>query len=276
MRLLRALRVAIAAALVATACGGATPGAAPTKDPLAGRYTLSGGGGAIEPVQALTAAFTKIHPNVSWTIEDVGSDGGVSLTANKSVDLGMISRDLKDSEKGTVQALSIGVSGTGVVVNAANPVTGLTKDQVRKIYEGGVADWSQVGGQPGKITVLIRESGSATRSAFESYFFPGKPVYGKDVIEVYEIQETLKSLGSFKDSIGMVTIENSTLSEKSIKFLAIDGVPATKDNLSSGAYKIRRPLFLVYNNDPATVKPAVKEFIDFVRGPDGQKVLAGL
>ncbi len=269
-------RVLTVLALVAGACGGSSPGATPAKDPLAGRYTLSGGGGALEPVRALTDAFAKKHQLITWVIEDVGSDGGIQLTANKSVDLGMISRDLKDAEKGSVQTLSIGASGTGVAVNVANAISGLSKEQVRKIYTGEIGDWSQVGGTAGKMTVLVRESGSATRSAFESYFFPGKPVYGKDVIEVYEIQETIKALGSFKDSIGMVTISNATLGDKTIKLIAIDGVGATKENIANGTYKIRRPLWLVYNNDPSALKPTVKEFLDFVRGPEGQKVIAAL
>jgi phosphate transport system substrate-binding protein len=269
-------RVLVVVAIVASACGGSSLGAAPAKDPLAGRYTVSGGGGALEPVRALTDAFAKKHPLITWVIEDVGSDGGVQLTANGSVDLGMISRNLKDAEKGTVETLSIGLSGTGMAVNVANPVTGLTKEQVRKMYEGSITDWSEVGGTPGKITVLIREAGSATRSAFESYFFPGKPVYGKDTIEVYEIQETLKSLSSFKAAIGMASITNATLGDKSIRFLAIDGVPASKDDLANGTYKIQRPLFFVYQPDPARLKPAIKEFLDFVRGPDGQKIIKDL
>lgn len=268
-------RVAVILSLVASACGAfATP--APTADPLAGRYTVSGGGGALEPVTALTQAFQKLHPTITWVVEDVGSDGGIQLAANGGVDLGMISRDLKDAEKGTVQTLSVGISGTGVAVNAANRVTNLTKDQVSGIYTGKFTDWSQVGGAPGKMTVLVRESGSATRSAFESYFFSAKPTYGKDVIEVYEIQETLKAIASFKDSIGMLSITNATLGNGSIKFLSVDGVSVTKENLTNGTYRIRRPLYLVFNNDPAKLKPGITAFLDFVRGPEGQKIIAGL
>lgn len=269
-------RIAVLAALLVSACGGAAAPAARTKDPLGGRYTVSGGGGALEPVNALTQAFQRLHPLITWVIEDVGSDGGIQLAANGGADLGMISRDLRDAEKGTVRTLSIGLSGTGMAVNPANPVTGLTKDQVSAIYTGKVSDWSQVGGASGKMTVLVREAGSATRSAFESYFFTGKPTYGKDVIEVYELQETLKAISSFKDSIGMLSITNATLANATIKFLSIDGVAVSKETIANGSYKIRRPLYLVYNNDPTNLKPAIAAFLDFVRGPEGQKIIAGL
>lgn len=269
---LRYLTVVMSFALVAGGCGGATAPAAPTADPLAGRYSLSGGGGALQIVNPLATAFSKLHPGVIFTIEDVGSDAGVQLTANSSIDLGMTSRDLKDPEKALVQSLSIGFSGTGVALNAANSVTGLSKQQVKDIFSGTITDWSKVGGSAGKITVLIREADAATRSSFESYFFGGKATYGKDAIEVYEIEETIKSIRSFKDSIGMLTINDRTLHEAGIKLISVDGIAPTQQNLASGQYPVRRPLYLVYH--PTKVKPAIAAFIDFVKSPDGQKIIA--
>ncbi len=266
-------------ALVIASCGGAGPvQAKPTPDPLAGAYITKGGGGAIDAVKALTAAFTAAHPSVAWQgFDDVGSDAGVALAVSGDVDLGYISRDLKTAEKGTVETVSIGASGTGVGTNAVNPVKALSKDQVKKIFSGQITDWKDVGGNPGKIRVLLREPGSATRSAFESYFFGSeKPTYVKDAIEVFQIDETLKAITSFKDSIGMMTINAQTFAATDVRLLTIDGIAATRETLANGTYPIRRPLYFVYNPNPAKVKPAIKAFLDFVKGPEGQKVLAGL
>jgi len=279
MTLLRkSLKLALVALLVAS-CGGAGPiTAKPTDDPLGGTYVLKGGGGALDAVKALTSGFSATHQTVLWQgFDDVGSDAGVSLTVSGNVDLGYISRDLRAAEKGTVETLAIGASGTGVGVNGTNAVKALTKDQVAKIFTGQITDWKDVGGTPGKIRVLLREPESSTRSAFESYFFGStKPVYSKDAIEVFQIDETLKALGSFKDSIGMMTMNAKAFSTADVRLLTIDNIAATRETLTNGTYPIRRPLYFVSNTDAAKVKPTIRAFLDFVKGPEGQKILAGL
>ena len=268
-------------AVMLAACG-STPVVQPkpTEDPIAGTYVIKGGGGAIDSVRALTTAFSKIHPSVIWQgFDDVGSGAGVTLAVEGQVDIGYISRDLSAAEKSTgkVEIIPIGASGTGVGVNAANTVKGLTKDQVAKIFSGQITDWKDVGGTAGKIRVLLREPEASTRTAFEGYFFgSAKPTYAKDAIEVFQIDETLKALGSFKDSIGMMTMNATSFNSTDVKMLTIDNIAATRDNLANGTYPIRRPLYFTYNTDPTKLKPAIKAFIDWVKGPDGQKIIATL
>jgi phosphate transport system substrate-binding protein len=276
MRRLRTVSLMIAAAVFAASCGGAGLPAPATQDPLAGQYIVNGGGGALDNVKALADAFKVQHSGITWQgLADIGSNAGVNLVISGETDLGYISRDLLDTEKGKVEAVAIGASGTAVAVAASNPVKSLTKDQVAKIFTGAITDWKDVGGTPGKIRILIRESGASTRSAFEAYFFDGKkPAYAANAVEVTTYDETVKAINSFKESIGMVTMNASTFANTSIAFATIDGVAASRDNLNTGKYQVRRPLYLVY--DPTKAKPAIKAFVDFVQGPEGQKILAGL
>jgi phosphate transport system substrate-binding protein len=263
--------------VVVAACGPVAP-ALRTPDPLAGNYILRGGGGALDNVTALTAAFTKQHPGVRWQgFEDVGSDASVKLVVSGDGDLGFISRELRPAEIGTVLTVPIGRSGTALAVNASSLVRGLSKEQVAGIYSGMITDWKSVGGTTGPIRPFIREPGSAVRSTFESYFFGGtKPAYAKNVLDVNDADQMIGALGGFKDSIGMLSMSAQAFSAPSIRMLAIDGVPATRATLADGTYKMLRPLYLVYNVDPAKVKPAIRSFLDWVRSPEGQQLLAGL
>ena len=280
MRPLRTVSLMLIAALFALSCGGAGLPTPATADPLAGQYIVNGGGGALDNVKALADAFQKQHPAITWQgLADVGSNAGVNLVISGETDLGYISRDLTDAEKlaGKVEALPIGASGTAVAVAASNPVKSLTKDQTAKIFSGAITDWKDVGGTPGKIRVLIRESGASTRSAFEAYFFgAAKATYATNAVEVTTIDETVKAINSFKESIGMVTMNATTFSNNTVAFVTVDGVSASRDNLNSGKYQVRRPLYFVYPTDVTKIKPGIKAFLDFVKGPEGQKILAGL
>jgi phosphate transport system substrate-binding protein len=260
--------------LLITACGVPIP-AAPSLDALAGQYTASGGGGALPAVQALTDRFKELHPGVIWRVGETGSDAAIKLVLSGDIDVGFISRDLKDADKTKVNALSIGFSGTAVVVNAANSVANLTRDQVRRIYTGEVTNWSQIGGGNDPVRAFIREAGAATRTSFESYFFgTDKPTYGKTVTEIVEVEATLSAIASFKGAIGIATFGSRTSQDTRLRMIAIDGIPPSIENLADGTYKMVRPLFLVYPVDTSKLKPAVRAFLDFAKSAEGQRVAA--
>ena len=71
----------LALALGASSCGStATPGTAANQPNMLGnRFLLSSGGGPLAQVTALTKRFTELHPGLSWSIENVGSDAGITL-----------------------------------------------------------------------------------------------------------------------------------------------------------------------------------------------------
>jgi len=260
-------------ALLIAACGGAAK-PAPTADPLAGRYSATGGGGAIAVVNALAKRFSELHPGVVFQIDETGSDAGVNLATSGGVDFGFTSRALTSDEAKSLKSVGIGLAGTCVIVNSSNPVKNLTKEQVRQVFAGDITNWKQVGGEDSAIKVFVREANAATRGSFEAYFFGGKATYAKDVTEVFELEQTLKAVGSFKASVGMATASSRTAGESTVKVLSIDGVLPTPENLVNGTYKVGRPLLIVYPADDAKVRPGIKGFLDFVRSPEGQALAA--
>jgi len=272
---MRALSMVAAVLLASVACGVSGPTNSPSPDPFAGNYSGQGGGGALPQMRELTKQFSVVHVGMTWTLEDVGSDASPGLVDTGGTDIGFTSRDLKDDERTKVEYMSLGASGTGVAVNASNVIKGLTRDQLAKIFTCEITDWKDVGGTPGRIRIFVREPISATRAVFESYVFgKNKFTYCKDYVEVQDLPQTVSSLQQFPTGIGMVTMSDTTYNNSTIKLLSIDGVAANAQNLRDGTYKIRRPLYLIWQKDAAKLKPAIKAFIDFVKSTDGQKILA--
>lgn len=269
----RTVAALLAIGLMVASCGGSTR-AAPTADPLAGRYSATGGGGALAAVTALAKRFAELHPGVVWQIDETGSDAGVNLATNGSVDFGFTSRALTAEEATKLRSVGIGLVGTGVIVNSANPLKGLTKEQVKQIFAGEITNWRQLGGEDLAIKVFIREANAATRSSFETFFFGGKATYAKDATEVFELEQTLKAVGSFRASVGMATASNRAATEPTVKLLAIDGVAPTAENLVNGTYKIGRPLLIVHPSDESKLRPGMKAFLEWVRSPEGQRIAA--
>ena len=270
---IRLVVVLVLFALVAPGCeriGLGQPSAAPAVS-----FLGSGTGAGLQLVTALTARFTEIHPEVRFTLEDVGQDSAVAYVATGRASFGFISRDLKPEESGRVRAIPFAATGTGLAVNPANTVAGLTKEQVRRIYTGEITDWAQLGGAPGQIRPLLREVGSATRASFESYFFGQLPVYGPSVVEVADSGPMLQAVRDFKNGVGMVSVQKSTVEDATIRIPALNGVPATTRNVNSGFYPVRRPIILLLPDTDSPIAPRLRDFFEFIQTEEGHDILAG-
>jgi len=270
------LAIAVAGLVViATACGGIPGGASA---PIEGRLVAVGGGGAIDQMNALAKRFAELHPAVRFDVQNLGSDGGYSLVASGSADLGFASRDPSDLERAKNGILEIGASGTGIAVNASNPVSSLSKSQIHDLFNGTITSWSALGGQSIAVKLFVREPNSATRLSFDSFIFGdanATTAYPPETITSFSNDEMILGLRSFAGAAGMVTVKGDVLKAPGVKLLALEGVGATSENVRNGSYRFRRGVYLTFPKDLAAAKPAVRAFVDFVRSPDGQKVLAG-
>lgn len=104
-----------------------------------------GGSSSVEPVmQKLREKYLEINPNASIEIDLSDSSAGMSNTINGSYDIGMASRELKESEKKELNDRVIAVDGIAVIVNNGNPTENLTVEQVKNIFTGKSVNWSDV------------------------------------------------------------------------------------------------------------------------------------
>ena len=136
---------------------------------LSGSVATNGSTSMDKVIGALREQFMTDHKNVTVTYDPTGSGSGIEAVKNGTADIGLASRSLKDEEKadGLTETV-IALDGIAVIVHAQSKVTDLTVEQIAKIFTGEITDWSQVGGDPGTISCIGRESGSGTRDGFES------------------------------------------------------------------------------------------------------------
>jgi phosphate transport system substrate-binding protein len=243
--------------------GGAGGAAAPHTVTVAGSTSVN------PLMELLTAEYRKQHGNVSFNISATGSGDGIKAVPAETAEIGMSSRELSAAEKGTgIEEHLIAIDGIAVIVNAANPLSNLTVDQIRDIYTGTVTDWSQVGGRAGKIAVVSREPGSGTRGAFEEIVkFQDKLVKG--ATEFDGTGAVIAEISRNADAIGYISLGSVN---NSVKPLSVDGTAAATANVINGSYKISRP-FLLLTKRGRSLNPETAAFLNWILTPAGQAIV---
>lgn len=111
-----------------------------------GKIIIAGSSSVTPVMEKLKEAYLEKNPGVTIEIQQSDSSTGMSDTIDGTCDIGMASRDLKDSE--TEQGLTatvIAMDGIAVIVNNDCPIDGLTSEQVKDIFMGNAVTWSETG-----------------------------------------------------------------------------------------------------------------------------------
>ena len=105
-----------------------------------------GGSTSVTPVmEKLSEAYLTLNPGAAIEIHSTGSGAGITGAIDGVVDIGMSSREIKDSEMEELdQNITICKDGIAMIVNNNNPITNVTTEQVREIYTGEITRWSGV------------------------------------------------------------------------------------------------------------------------------------
>ena len=109
-----------------------------------GSVTVAGSSSVSPVMEKLAEAYMKLNGNVKIEIQTSDSTTGMTSAIDGVCDIGMASRELKDTEADKLTATVIAQDGIAVVVNNNNPIDNLTKDQVKSIYVGETTSWSEV------------------------------------------------------------------------------------------------------------------------------------
>jgi phosphate transport system substrate-binding protein len=260
-------------AFVLAACEG---GAAPPPDPMAGEYVAAVAESAGPVAQRLTAAFAAQHPGMTWVVKDVGSSAALAILNAGDADVSFLSRDITVADRALVQTYGLGYIAQVLIVHPSNPVTNVSQEQIRGIFNGTITDWSEVGGNPGPILVFVRPDTSPTRVALDPLVrTPGVPLR-RDAISTPDSDSMLNAVSVAPRAIGMVSAAHLEGHANPPRALAVGGVAPTKVNVASATYGYRRLITLVFPLNTTYMRPGARGFRDFVRGEEGQRILGEL
>jgi phosphate transport system substrate-binding protein len=270
-------------AIAAAGCTGTAqkPGAVPQEQKQS--IKVSGSTTVLPVAQKAAEAYMATHPNADIQIAGGGSGVGIQQIGEKTVDIGMSSRDLKSTENTKYPDLvkhTVAKDGIAIVVHPKNEIRGIQAATAADIYTGKITLWTQVPGAfvPGtsnQIVVIGRDSASGTREFFDTHpngILKGTPPT-KSMLEKNSNGAVAQTIAQTPGAIGYVSIGFVTGDVKGLPVWYNDSsaaVAPTKENVLSGAYPINRELFMFTNGQPSGL---AADFIGFIRSPQGQKIV---
>jgi phosphate transport system substrate-binding protein len=257
--------------------GGAdSAGAAPAQSK---NVTVKGSDTMVILGQRWAENYMKSNPGATIQVTGGGSGTGIAALINGATDVCESSRPMKDKEKEDVLAkrgapaveTKVALDALAVYVNAKSPVTEISIPALAKIYLGETTNWKDVGGPNHAITLYGRENNSGTYGYFKEHVLGNK--------DFAAATQTLAGTSAVVNAVkgdefgigygGIAYLEGI----KAIKVKKDDASPAIAPSLTTaqdGSYPISRFLYF-YTAGPA--KGAADGFIQWVKSPEGQKVI---
>ena len=110
----------------------------------AGKIVVAGSSSVSPVMEKLKEAYLAVNTNAEIELQTSDSTAGMTGAIEGTCDIGMASRDLKDSEKETLTATVIALDGIAIIVNPANPIENITSEQVKDIFTGAKTMWSEI------------------------------------------------------------------------------------------------------------------------------------
>ncbi len=226
----------------------------------------------------LKEAYKANNPSVIFEIAAEGSSTGVAAVIESKADIGMSSRDVKDSEVAQarlngvdMQTITVAYDGIAIIVNEDNPIKDLSLKEVEFIFTGMARDWGFVGGKPGRISAYTRNTSSGTYSSFQQLAMR-KRDYGSICQKMAGNEQIAAEVSKNPNGIGYVGL--AYIATPGVKVVTVDGAYPETEDISSGKYPYARPLYYLVDNN--TLGNLAEDFIDFTLGSQGQQIVKGV
>lgn len=241
--------------LLALLAGGNTSAQTGTRLLLSGSTTMA-------PLMTEVAKrFQALHPGVQIEVRTGGSGRGIRDAGEGKADIGMVSRNLGEAERG-LNAIPIARDGVAVILHRDNPVNSLSDRQLLDIFSGKIANWRQVGGRDTPLHALAATPEGGSSELISHYLrLPYEQI--KAQRRIGPNAERSAAVAADPRAIIWTSVgeaEREVRAGVPIKLLAVGGVAASSRNVRNGNYPIARPLTLVTRGMPTGAARAFVEF----------------
>jgi phosphate transport system substrate-binding protein len=249
--------------------------------PAAKKITVKGSDTMVILAQKWAEVYMKSHPEVSVQVTGGGSGTGISALINGATDICNASRPLNQSEVDKLKERynSPGVEvpcakdGITIYLNASNQVKELSLAQLSGIFTGKIKNWKEVGGPDATIKLYGRENSSGTYVFFKENVV--KADYAASCQTLPGTGAVVNAVKNDKNGIGYggaayaVGVKHCSVK----KDLKSPAVAPSAETVKNGTYPISRYLYMYLANRPTG---DVKKYIDWILGPEGQKLVTEL
>jgi phosphate transport system substrate-binding protein len=248
--------------------------------PQPSTITVKGSDTMVILAQRWAEVYMSENPNANVQVTGGGSGTGISALINGTTDICNSSRPMKQSEKTALKLrfntlgveIKVARDGLSMYVNEANPVKTLSLAQLKDIYTGKITNWKQVGGPDTKIILYSRENNSGTYVYFKDNVLKGDD-FSPSAQNMPGTAAVVNAVAKDKYGIGY----GGAAYAKGIRMLLVkkddvsEAYAPTEENVKSGNYPISRFLYMYVRNRPTD---EMKDFIDWVLGPEGQELVS--
>ncbi len=212
-------------------------------------------------VPQLTEVYKATGNDASFDISAEGSSTAFTSLLEETGEIGMSSRNIKDSEQDSFTAKGQDIvewiaayDMIGVIVNEKNGVEELTLEQVEGIFTGDITDWSEVGGKAGPISAYTRNTSSGTYKSFQEMAMK-KRDYGPDTQKMAGNEQIASEVSGNENGIGYVGLAYAE--KDGIKAVEVGGVKLKARYAKE--YPIARSLH--YYTIKGSLSPAEEKFL---------------